>query len=203
MKKGTRSVPPSFEAKATCGFTAGLVPPMAGWLWQPAQPSRFIRGPTPSGTSSTLSKSALPSAKNSNCLAVNPASGAPAPAAPPRTPGSRATLNGLWARAPPPLRTAETMTVRYIQRFNVKKSIRMSPCKNDEGMNDQVMKDECVGSGEKRLRDAADQKRRRARFNQGHDDDVERYKGKSVGSDRLKHSPSSFLCLARETDGRV
>src|SRR5437773_1138281 len=29
-KKGTRSVPPSFEAKATCGFTNGLVPPGEG-----------------------------------------------------------------------------------------------------------------------------------------------------------------------------
>jgi hypothetical protein len=32
MKKGTVSVPPSFEANATCGFTNGLVPPVAGWL---------------------------------------------------------------------------------------------------------------------------------------------------------------------------
>ena len=24
-------VPPSFEANATCGFSAGLVPPVAGW----------------------------------------------------------------------------------------------------------------------------------------------------------------------------
>jgi hypothetical protein len=31
MKNGTVSVPPSFEANATCGFTNGLVPPVAGW----------------------------------------------------------------------------------------------------------------------------------------------------------------------------
>src|SRR5437867_9446605 len=30
MKNGIVSVPPSFEANATCGFTNGLVPPVAG-----------------------------------------------------------------------------------------------------------------------------------------------------------------------------
>src|SRR5881396_2391622 len=95
MKKGTRSVPPSFEENATCGFTAGLLPPVPGWLWQPAQLSRFIRGPSPSATTSTSSKSALPSVKKADCLAVNPAIGPPAPAGPPRTPGSRA-VDDSW-----------------------------------------------------------------------------------------------------------
>ncbi len=31
MNDGTVSVPPSLLAKATCGFTNGLVPPIAGW----------------------------------------------------------------------------------------------------------------------------------------------------------------------------
>ena len=31
------------SANATCGFTAGLVPPVAGCEWQLPQPSRFIR----------------------------------------------------------------------------------------------------------------------------------------------------------------
>src|SRR5207245_10287156 len=30
----------SFAANATCGFSEGLVPPVAGWTWQPRQLSR-------------------------------------------------------------------------------------------------------------------------------------------------------------------
>ena len=89
MKEGTASVPPNLLAKSTWGFTAGLVPPIAGCAWQPPQPSRFILGPKPSGTSSSSSKSSCPRLKNSVSRAVNPAMGCPAPGGSPRTPGSR------------------------------------------------------------------------------------------------------------------
>src|SRR5882672_2711831 len=84
---GAVSVPPSRPAKAICGFTAGAVPPTAGCAWQPPQLSRFILGPSPSGTSSAVTNSVLPVLKYSNWPAVRPGSGSPA-LAPPRTPGS-------------------------------------------------------------------------------------------------------------------
>ena len=52
--------PPPFVANATCGLTAGLVPPLKGCAWQPTQLSRFIRGPMPSVISSASSKSSFP-----------------------------------------------------------------------------------------------------------------------------------------------
>src|SRR5262245_13639337 len=93
IKAGTVSVPPSLLANATWGLTDGLDPPAAGWIWQPPQLSRFILGPRPSGTSSGALKSSLPWLKNASWFAVNPDSGLPEAAAPPRTPGS-------WAAKP-------------------------------------------------------------------------------------------------------
>jgi hypothetical protein len=63
----TLSRPPFCVANATCGLTAGLVPPTAGCAWQPPQLSRFIRGPSPSATCSAPSKSALPALKYAVC----------------------------------------------------------------------------------------------------------------------------------------
>src|SRR5262249_25178602 len=77
-------------ANATCGFTTGLVPPTAGCAWHPAQLSRFIIGPSPSATFSTSLKSSLPALNITSSGAVNPVRALPAPAAPPRPPGSLA-----------------------------------------------------------------------------------------------------------------
>src|SRR6267154_6284253 len=88
--EGTLLVAPFAAANATCGFSAGLVPPTAGCKWQPAQLSRFIAGPRPSATFSTSSKSSLPALNDASSVRVRPTIGAPAPAVPPRIPGSRA-----------------------------------------------------------------------------------------------------------------
>src|SRR5882672_552059 len=98
MNEGTLSVPPSFAANATCGFTNGLVPPSAGCMWHPPQLSRFILGPRPSSTSSAEAKSVAPEAKNRAWFGLNPASCPPASELPPRTPGSLA----LKVDPPPP-----------------------------------------------------------------------------------------------------
>jgi hypothetical protein len=45
MKQGTTLVAPALLATPTCGFTAGLVPPTAGWAWQPEQLSMLKVGP--------------------------------------------------------------------------------------------------------------------------------------------------------------
>src|SRR5216684_2136545 len=90
INDGTVLVAPFTAANATWGFTAGLVPPTAGCKWQPPQLPRFIVGPRPSATVSSSSKSSLPALKNASSVLVSPAMGAPAPAAPPRTPGSLA-----------------------------------------------------------------------------------------------------------------
>src|SRR6266704_2787291 len=47
MNDGTTLVAPAAFASATCGLTAGAVPPTAGWAWHPAQESRLKRGPRP------------------------------------------------------------------------------------------------------------------------------------------------------------
>src|SRR6266849_4442412 len=67
-------------------------------MWHPPQLSRFILGPRPSGTFSTSAKSTAPAVKNAAWVVLNPASCPPAPAAPPRTPGSSA----LKVQLPPP-----------------------------------------------------------------------------------------------------
>src|SRR5437867_10775434 len=94
MNDGTVLVAPSASANATWGFTGGLDPPSAGCRWQPPQLPRFIVGPRPSPDSSSSANSSVPSLKNSSSVLVSPAMGAPAPAAPPRTPGSRAAEDG-------------------------------------------------------------------------------------------------------------
>src|SRR5205809_2719214 len=90
MNDGTVLVAPSALANSTWGFTGGLDPPSAGCRWQPPQLPRFIVGPRPSPASSSSANSSVPALKNANSVLVSPAMGAPAPAAPPRTPGSRA-----------------------------------------------------------------------------------------------------------------
>src|SRR5262249_31293504 len=47
MKYGTPLVAPYGVATAPCGLPAGLVPPTAGWAWQPAQLSKLKVGPNP------------------------------------------------------------------------------------------------------------------------------------------------------------
>src|SRR5438034_7916951 len=90
MNDRTELAAPFRVANATWGFTGGLVPPTAGCKWQPAQLPRFIVGPRPSATSSSSTNSSVPALKKTSSVLVSPARGAPAPAAPPRTPGSRA-----------------------------------------------------------------------------------------------------------------
>jgi hypothetical protein len=47
MKDGIVFDAPASPAAAIWGFVAGLVPPIAGWLWQLAQPFELNRGPRP------------------------------------------------------------------------------------------------------------------------------------------------------------
>src|SRR6267378_3471145 len=67
-------------------------------MWHPPQLSRFILGPRPSPTFSSSAKSTAPAVKNAAWVPLNPSSCPPAPAAPPRTPGSLA----LNVDPPPP-----------------------------------------------------------------------------------------------------
>ena len=76
------------SANATCGLIAGLVPPIAGCEWQPPQLSRFMRGPSPSSTSSASSKSSLPARKYSFSLLSQAGERPAGSGGPPRTPGS-------------------------------------------------------------------------------------------------------------------
>src|SRR6185295_17119504 len=78
-----------------CGFNLGLDPPTPGNLWHPAQLSRLKRGPSPSSvsgivpsTEATSANASWPELKNLPSFTVNPGIAPPAPAAPPRTPGS-------------------------------------------------------------------------------------------------------------------
>src|SRR5579859_3157217 len=105
MKEGKVFRAPSAVASATCGLSAGLVPPTAGWAWQAAQLRELYRGPRPlpasmvPETESTSLKRSRPSLKKSRMvvglLAATEVRGWPAPAGPPRTPGS------TWANAIP------------------------------------------------------------------------------------------------------
>src|SRR5262245_26035871 len=88
MKEGTVFVAPSLVATATCGLTAGADPPVAGCEWQPTHESRLKRGPRPSATPSTSSNVSLAASNKSVCSVVSPGIAPPAPAVPPRTPGS-------------------------------------------------------------------------------------------------------------------
>src|SRR6266481_1180653 len=89
MKEGTVFPGAIAEARASCGLLAGLLPPNAGWMWQPPQESRLKRGPSPSATPSTCKNCCTPwLLKKSSSPGVSPPIGVPAPGAPPRGPGS-------------------------------------------------------------------------------------------------------------------
>ena len=74
----------------------GLVPPSAGFLWQPTQLFMLKLGPRPTPSSpgmvpeTELTSLKFPWAevKAASCVTFRPGSGPPAPGAPPRTPGS-------------------------------------------------------------------------------------------------------------------
>src|SRR5271169_2948010 len=74
------------------GFLAGLDPPASGCEWQEKHWLELKRGPRPLFeplvTTSTSANLACPSLKHAVSSAVRPFSGPPAPAMPPRTPGS-------------------------------------------------------------------------------------------------------------------
>src|SRR5882762_4082612 len=89
MKEGTVFPGATVEALASWGLMAGLVPPRAGWMWQPPQESRLKRGPSPSATASTCENCGIPwLLKKSSSPGVRPPIAVPPPAAPPRGPGS-------------------------------------------------------------------------------------------------------------------
>src|SRR5579863_7450864 len=93
---GTAFFAPSKVATATSGLVAGLVPPTVGKAWQPAQPLRLKRGPSPTPgspgrfpeTESTSRNRFCAAAKKFCSLVLSPASGPPAPGGPTRGPGS-------------------------------------------------------------------------------------------------------------------
>src|ERR1700720_1164096 len=92
MNHGTVFLAPFKVATAIKGFCAGLVPPPAGCEWQDKHWLELKRGPrplfAPPVTASISANLACPSWKNAVSSAVRPLSGVPAPAGPPRTPGS-------------------------------------------------------------------------------------------------------------------
>jgi hypothetical protein len=48
---GTSLTAPALVATSSCGLVAGLLPPIAGCAWQPAQLSKLNRGPRPASVS--------------------------------------------------------------------------------------------------------------------------------------------------------
>src|ERR1700683_2285025 len=92
MNQGTAFFAPFKWATSGRGFFAGLDPPPAGCEWQEKHRFELKRGPRPLfeplATTSISANLACPSWKNAVSSAVRPFSGAPAPAGPPRTPGS-------------------------------------------------------------------------------------------------------------------
>src|SRR5262249_19993877 len=90
MKDGTVFFAPFAVATATCGFTGGLEPRVAGSAWHPPQRSKLNRGPNPRGTVSTSLNRSVAAVKKATSFAPRPGSGPPAPGAPPRGPGSTA-----------------------------------------------------------------------------------------------------------------
>src|SRR2546428_2338637 len=92
MNHGTTFFAPLRVAMAISGFRAGLDPPAAGCEWQEKHWFELKRGPSPllvpPVTTSISANLTNPSLKNAVSSAVRPGRGAPAPAAPPRTPGS-------------------------------------------------------------------------------------------------------------------
>src|SRR6267143_927350 len=85
-------------ARTTWGlFVGGLDPPTAGDIWHPAQESRLNLGPKPSATASTCVNWDKPGLmKNAPSPCVSLASGWPAPAEPPRIPGSAEKVTPIW-----------------------------------------------------------------------------------------------------------
>src|SRR5271169_2307952 len=92
MNHGTLFCAPWRVATAIKGFCAGLEPPASGCEWQERHWFELKRGPRPlllpPATDSISRNLVSPSLKNALSSAVSPGKGAPAPAAPPRTPGS-------------------------------------------------------------------------------------------------------------------
>ena len=92
MNHGTVFFAPFKVATAIKGFCAGLDPPASGCEWQEKHWLELKRGPSPLFeplvTTSTSANLACPSWKNAVSSAVRSFSGPPAPAGPPRTPGS-------------------------------------------------------------------------------------------------------------------
>src|SRR5208337_870562 len=90
--QGTVFFAPFKVATAIWGFCAGLDPPAPGCEWQDKHWFELKRGPrplfVPLVTASVSANRASPSWKNAVSSAVRPFSGPPAPAGPPRTPGS-------------------------------------------------------------------------------------------------------------------
>jgi hypothetical protein len=103
MNQGTTFFAPLSAATWIKGFCAGLDPPGVGCEWQDRHWFELKRGPSPlllpPDTTSTSANRVNPSWKNAFSSAVRLFRGPPAPAAPPRTPGS----TGLFA-APPNVR---------------------------------------------------------------------------------------------------
>src|SRR6266849_9717870 len=89
---GTTFFAPIKVATATCGFVAGLVPPIVGWEWHPEQLSRLNLGPRPSGPASTSWKTSFATSKYCRSTSLRPVSAPPAPGSPPLTPGSVGAL---------------------------------------------------------------------------------------------------------------
>src|SRR4051812_36026884 len=87
MNDGTTFFAPIKVATATCGFVAGLVPPIVGWEWHPEQLSRLNVGPRPSAAASTPWKPPFATSKYCRSPSLSPGSAPPAPGPPPLTPG--------------------------------------------------------------------------------------------------------------------
>src|SRR5271155_2902883 len=96
MNQGTRFFAPLRVAIAIMGFCAGLDPPAAGCAWQDRHWFELKRGPSPlllpPVTTSISANLASPSWKKAFSSDVRPFRGLPAPAVPPRTPGSMGAL---------------------------------------------------------------------------------------------------------------
>src|SRR3981189_2260554 len=97
---GTTFFAPIKVATVTCGFVAGLVPPIVGWEWHPEQLSRLNLGPRPSRPAAPSWKPSFATSKYPPSTSLRPGSAPPAPGSPPLTPGS---VGALRDDAPPEL----------------------------------------------------------------------------------------------------
>src|SRR3984957_20050594 len=102
MNQGTTFFAPLRVAIPISGFRVGLDPPAAGCEWQDKHWFELKRGPSPvllpPVTVSMSANLPRPSLKNAISSEVRPGGGAPAPGAPPRTPGSAGAFT-FWAEA--------------------------------------------------------------------------------------------------------